>query len=72
MITEIGLAAGEIWQVLDKYNEISFTKLSKTVNRDKPMLLMSLGWLAREGHIKLVQDGDDYRITLVRKEGVEK
>jgi len=68
MITEIGLTAGEIWQYLDKYSETTFTKLSKAIGRDRQMVLMSLGWLAREGHIKLVKEGKDYRITLLRKE----
>jgi len=68
MITEIGLVAGEIWQYLDKYQEVSLTALLQALKKDRDLVLMSLGWLGREGHILLRQEGGDLKITLRRKE----
>ncbi len=66
MITEIGITAGEIWHYLDTHGWVSFSQLSKDTDRPKDLILMSLGWLAREGHIILNQEGADYKITLRR------
>ncbi len=68
MITEIGLVAGEIWQYLDKYQEVSLTGLLQALKKDRELVLMSLGWLGREGHILLRREGGDLKITLRRKE----
>jgi len=64
MIIEIGIVAGEIWHYLDDHGEITCFDLIKGINREKQIVLMSLGWLAREGHIVLTQDGEDYRVYL--------
>ena len=66
MITEIGIVAGEIWHYLDgKNGEAGFSDLKKGVDRPKNTILMSLGWLAREGYVVLEETGaEDYRITL--------
>lgn len=67
MITEIGIAAGDIWHYLDQHHEaVSFIQLVSEINRPKDLLLMSLGWLAREGHVILNQEGDNYKISLRR------
>ena len=64
MITEIGIVAGEIWNSLEKLGEVSFDELIKEIERPKDIICMSLGWLAREGHVLLKKDGDDYKIRL--------
>ena len=66
MITEIGIVAGEIWHYLDgKNGEATFSDLKKGVDKPKNTLLMSLGWLAREGYVVLEQlSVEDYKITL--------
>ena len=64
MITEIGIVAGEIWHFLDNKNEASLSELVKGVDRPRDNILMSLGWLAREGHVILVKINNDYRISL--------
>ena len=67
MITEIGIVAGEIWSYLEKYNETTFEKLKEATGRERDILIMGLGWLAREGHIIMEKSGDDYRIKLREK-----
>lgn len=64
MIIEIGITAGEIWHFLDQRGEVNLRDLIKGIDRSRDNILMSLGWLAREGHVVLVQLNDDYRISL--------
>ena len=67
MITEIGIVAGEIWHYLDEHGEVLFSKLVAGIERSKELALMSLGWLAREGHVIVRQDGQDFRVELRRQ-----
>ena len=53
MITEIGIAAGDIWHYLDEKGSATLDQLTKGIRKPKELLLMSLGWLAREGHVTL-------------------
>ncbi|HNQ35635.1 MAG TPA: winged helix-turn-helix domain-containing protein [bacterium] len=78
MITKIGFAAGDIWQLLDKQNgPVTFKKICEAIDAPRDFLLMSLGWLAREGHvvmeeIKLPRRGQrDYKVTLRSRKGGE-
>lgn len=64
MITEIGIVAGEIWHYLDQHGEVTFLELKAGVDRPQNTLLMSLGWLAREGYVIVDQLQDDYKIAL--------
>ena len=65
MITEIGITAGEIWHYLDEHGEVTLSQLNAGIEKPKEVILMSLGWLAREGHVIL--EGDkDYKIHLRR------
>ncbi len=64
MITEIGIVAGEIWHYLDQHGEVSFSVLAKGIDKPRDNVLMSLGWLAREGHVIVLQEERDYRISL--------
>lgn len=65
MITEIGIVAGDIWHFLDQNGEVALSMLVKGIDKPKDNVLMSLGWLAREGHVILQQvDKAEYRISL--------
>ena len=66
MITEIGIAAGDIWHYLDQHGKSSLFQISKGIDTDKDTILMSIGWLAREGHIVVEKSGPDYQIFLRR------
>jgi hypothetical protein len=63
MITEVGIVAGEIWNYLDKNGKVSLKKLISSIEQPKEVVLMSLGWLAREGHVVL-EGKKDYKISL--------
>ena len=68
MITEIGIVAGEIWHFLDQHGQVSLSVLVRGIDKPRDDVLMSLGWLAREGHVILQQRDVEYRISL-RKDG---
>jgi len=65
MITQIGIMAGEIWHYLED-NEKADTLENIVKRGDKPrdIVLMSVGWLAREGHIVLEGEAPDYKVSL--------
>lgn len=65
MITEIGITAGDIWHYLDKHQTATLATLVKGIGKPKELILMSLGWLAREGHV-ILSDGPDYAARLTK------
>lgn len=64
MITEIGIVAGEIWHYLDEHGEVPFAQVVATIGRPKDLALMSLGWLGRESHVVVRQDGQEFYVQL--------
>lgn len=64
MITEIGIVAGDIWHFLDQHGEVTLTALVRGIDKPRDNVLMSLGWLAREGHVLLQQTAGDYSVSL--------
>ncbi len=64
MITEIGIVAGDIWHYLDQHGEVTLSEIEKGIDKPRDLILMSLGWLAREGHVILQQERNDYRVSL--------
>ena len=64
MITEIGIVAGDIWHFLDEHGEVMLSVLLKGIDSPRDNILMSLGWLSREGHVILQQMDGDYKISL--------
>ena len=68
MIMEIGIVAGDIWHYLDQHGESSLSSLIRGINKPRDQALMSLGWLAREGHVIVQQDNDDYKLNLRKNE----
>lgn len=68
MITEIGIVAGEVWHFLDKRNgEALLDDMVREIGKPKDTVLMSVGWLAREGHVLLEGEAPNYQVRL-RKE----
>ncbi len=64
MITELGIVAGEIWHFLDEHGKSPLSQLTQGVDKPRDMVLMSLSWLAREGHVILEKEGNDYSVEL--------
>ncbi len=68
MITEIGIVAGEIWHYLDEHGEVPFSQVIAKIGHPKDLALMSLGWLGREGHVVVRQDGQQFYVQLRRQQ----
>ena len=64
MIIEIGIVAGEIWHFLDQHGEVILSTLIQGIDKPKDNVLMSLGWLAREGYVVVQQIQGDYQVSL--------
>ena len=64
MITEIGITAGDIWHYLDEHQRSSLTSIVKGIDTPREAALMSIGWLAREGHVVVEKTGEDYEVWL--------
>jgi len=64
VITEIGIVAGDIWHYLDQHGEVMLAELVNGIDKPRDIILMSLGWLAREGHVIVEEKGSDYRVFL--------
>jgi hypothetical protein len=58
MITEIGITAGDIWHFLDQNHSCTLSDLVAGIGRPRDLVLMSLGWLAREGHVVVEGEGE--------------
>ena len=67
MITEIGIAAGDIWHYLDQHGSATLDQLVKGIKKPKELILMSLGWLAREGHVTLSTPESGYLTSLAKR-----
>lgn len=68
MMTRIGLTAGDIWSYLDHHDrEAKLDELKRSLASDRDLLLMSIGWLAREGHVVLEGDGPNYTVKLMSR-----
>ncbi|MCK4518657.1 MAG: winged helix-turn-helix domain-containing protein [Candidatus Omnitrophica bacterium] len=64
MVTQIGIVAGEILNYLDTHKEGRLSELPSAIGKERDLILMSLGWLAREGHIRLRKEDGDYLVSL--------
>jgi hypothetical protein len=65
MITQIGIVAGEIWHYLENNATVgTLDDITKAIDKPREVVLMSVGWLAREGHIVLEGECPHYKVTL--------
>lgn len=67
--TAIGKAAGIIWDFLDQQSEpVNLSTLKNDLSPSSTLLMMGLGWLAREDKlaIETPENSPSYRISLKR------
>lgn len=64
MITEIGITAGDIWHFLDQKGSATLEELVRGIGKNRELVLMSLGWLAREGHVSVDTEASGFRSKL--------
>ncbi|MBI4466944.1 MAG: winged helix-turn-helix domain-containing protein [Acidobacteria bacterium] len=64
MNSEIGMAAGQLWQVLSDQGELSLAQLKKATKLEAPLLDWAVGWLAREDKLEFIRDKRGVRLHL--------
>ena len=64
MLENIGSVAGTIWHYLEDNDEATVTKLTREIGENERTILMSVGWLAREGKLDFEQRKQGTYITL--------
>lgn len=64
LVAGIGLIAGKIWQTLDAEGPLSLGRLVKKVGVSRDSVMQGLGWLAREGKIRIVEQGRSRIVSL--------
>ena len=65
MITKIGIVAGDIWHYLESNNKTATLEdIVKSIDKPRDIILMSLGWLAREGHMVVEGEAPNFKVSL--------
>jgi hypothetical protein len=64
----IGETAGKIWKHLGDNGSSSVRNLAKSVGTDATSAQLAVGWLAREGKIRLDQKGAQIMVALTEEE----
>lgn len=55
MIEEVGITAGEIWNLLKERGELSISGVVSEIKASPSIAYMGLGWLAREDKLEFVK-----------------
>jgi winged helix-turn-helix protein DUF2582 len=64
MDTQIGEAAGRIWHYLAEHGEATLPQLQRGTTLPERLLLMGVGWLAREDKLCFVQERGVLKLSL--------
>ncbi|MBN2413690.1 winged helix-turn-helix domain-containing protein [candidate division KSB1 bacterium] len=64
MKNEIGVLAGNVWELLNKKGPMTLTQLKKLVNSNDFTLHAAIGWLAREDKLDFQKSGNSIKINL--------
>lgn len=62
-ISRVGETAGVVWRTLDSAGPMSMARLVKATGQPRDVVMLALGWLAREDKIDIEDDG---RARIVR------
>ncbi|HLW08376.1 MAG TPA: winged helix-turn-helix domain-containing protein, partial [Marinilabiliaceae bacterium] len=65
MIEIFGINAGKVWTILDQQGKQNIKELKKTAKLTDKNLYAALGWLSREGKIKIADEGKDIFVSLI-------
>lgn len=67
-VDHIGATAGKVWSELGNRGQTSLRSLSKHVGSDAATTQMAVGWLAREGKVRLEVKGKQVVVALTDTE----
>lgn len=61
----VGETAGEVWHALKEHGPLSLTRLVKMIDAPRDVVLLGVGWLAREEKIQIDNGGRKRTVSLV-------
>ena len=61
---QVGETAGKIWHVLNDGGPQTLAQIKKKLNGSGDLVVLGLGWLAREDKIDLSQDKKNLKVAL--------
>jgi hypothetical protein len=64
-IQNIGETAGVVWQYLQEHDRATLTTLTRAVGAHSDIILMAVGWLAREGKLAFTQEARSVYVQLI-------
>jgi hypothetical protein len=64
MVDQIGTVAGKIWAYLNENNEATVSKLVNELDETERIVVMGIGWLAREEQLVFTTKGRFNYISL--------
>jgi len=64
MSDTIGVAAGKVWQYLDKNGPTSVSKITNETGLNRNIAQRAIGWLAKEEKINFDMDGRTELLSL--------
>ena len=63
-LQRVGETSGLIWHSLNESGPVAMSKLPKQIDAPRELVLMGLGWLAREGKIEIEEVGRKRIVSL--------
>ncbi len=60
----IGKTAGKVWTYLRDHGKTSLSGVEKSVDASRGVVLMAIGWLAREGKLEFGQENRSTQVWL--------
>ncbi len=64
IVNEVGETAGLLWHTLEAQGPMKLAQLKKQLKASDTMLLMALGWLAREDKIEFESHARSFIVRL--------
>lgn len=64
MVQRIGETAGSVWQFLNEHPGATPEQIGKGLKIDDSLVLLALGWLAREGKLVFEVNEKTFKVSL--------
>ena len=71
-LDQIGTTAGKVWNFLADNPSTSYSKITKSLDVPRDLVIQAIGWLAREGKLSIVETNRGKLVSLVEPSGAHK
>ncbi len=63
-VEHIGETAGDVWRLLDDKGPLSMAQIVKQLDAPRDLVMLALGWLAREDKLSIDNDSRSRTVSL--------